>query len=97
MTMAKGTEIAEAIVTSKGQITVPSAVRKLLHLTTGDRVRFLRSKDGAVTVEARKRRSILDIARENPLSAPKPLEHLDAEIDAAVGEAMADRAQRARP
>lgn len=94
--MTKITEIAEATVTSKGQITVPGAVRKLLHLATGDRLRFLKSKDGAVVVEARKRRSILDIARENPLNAPTPLEHLEREIDSAVGEAMIDQARRAR-
>ncbi|HLJ72026.1 MAG TPA: type II toxin-antitoxin system PrlF family antitoxin [Roseiarcus sp.] len=91
-----GSEIAEATVTSKGQITVPSEIRKLLHLAAGDRLRFFQSKNGSVVIEARKRRSILDIARENPLKAPKPLGDLDAEINAAVGEAMAERERRAR-
>jgi AbrB family looped-hinge helix DNA binding protein len=83
-------------VTSKGQITVPGAIRKLLHLTTGDRLRFLASADGTVVIEARKRRGILDIARENPVSPPRPLRNLDDEIDAAVGETMAGRQRRAR-
>lgn len=89
-------EIAEATVTSKGQITVPGAVRKLLHISTGDRLRFLKSSDGSVVVEARKRRSILDIARENPLKAPKSLHDLEAEIDAAIGEAMVEQERRVR-
>ena len=35
-----------ARVTSKGQITIPSAVRKALHLKAGDRVDFFKSPDG---------------------------------------------------
>jgi AbrB family looped-hinge helix DNA binding protein len=88
--------IAEAAVTSKGQITVPSAVRRLLHLASGDRLRFLRSKDGSILIEARKRRSIVDVARQNRLIAKRPLQNLEAEVDAAVGEAMAEREARVR-
>ena len=95
--MAKNaSEIAEATVTSKGQITVPGAVRKLLHISTGDRLRFLKAGDGSVVVQARKRRSILDIARKNPLKAPKPLHDLETEIDAAVGQAMVEQERRVR-
>ncbi len=38
--------------TSKGQITVPKAVRETLGLSPGDRVRFVVRDDGTVTVEA---------------------------------------------
>jgi len=37
-----------ATVTSKGQITIPSEVRKKLGLRTGTRVEFLYGKDGGV-------------------------------------------------
>lgn len=39
-----------ATVTSKGQITLPKAVRKHLKLETGQRVEFLIGDDGTVTV-----------------------------------------------
>jgi AbrB family looped-hinge helix DNA binding protein len=35
-------------VTSKGQITLPKAVREVLHLDTGDRVEFAIRDDGVV-------------------------------------------------
>lgn len=39
-------------ITSKGQITVPKAVRETLALTSGDRIAFVIHDDGTVTVEA---------------------------------------------
>ena len=38
--------MATATVTSKGQITIPSAVRSDLHLEPGDRVEFVKADDG---------------------------------------------------
>lgn len=38
--------------TSKGQITIPKAVREALSLEVGDRVTFVIHEDGKVTVEA---------------------------------------------
>jgi len=40
-----------ATVTSKGQITIPKAVREELGLTEGDRVAFRVLEDGSVVVE----------------------------------------------
>ena len=40
-----------ATVTSKGQITIPKAVREELGLTEGDRVAFRVLEDGSVIVE----------------------------------------------
>ena len=39
-------------ITSKGQITVPKAVRETLALNPGDRIAFRIHDDGTVTVEA---------------------------------------------
>ena len=39
-------------ITSKGQITVPKAVRETLALKPGDRMSFVIHDDGTVTVEA---------------------------------------------
>ena len=39
-------------ITSKGQITVPKAVRETLSLHAGDRMSFVIHDDGTVTVEA---------------------------------------------
>jgi antitoxin PrlF len=38
--------------TTKGQITVPKAIRELLGVGPGDRLAFRASEDGTVTVEA---------------------------------------------
>jgi AbrB family looped-hinge helix DNA binding protein len=40
----------EATLTSKGQVTIPKAVRDALHLQTGDRLDFILEADGTVRV-----------------------------------------------
>lgn len=40
----------QATITSKGQVTVPKAIRDRLHLSPGDRIEFLVDEDGAVRV-----------------------------------------------
>lgn len=49
---------AEATLTSKGQVTIPTAIRKAMGLVTGDRVVFTRLDDGTTVMRA-KTRSIL--------------------------------------
>ena len=39
-----------ATMTSKGQITVPKAIRNRLHLNPGDKIEFLVDEDGTVRV-----------------------------------------------
>ena len=45
--------MSEATVTSKGQITIPKAVRERLHLEAGDTVTFDIRDDGTVVLVAR--------------------------------------------
>lgn len=40
----------EAALTSKGQVTIPKAVRDALHLRTGDRLDFILEADDSVRV-----------------------------------------------
>jgi antitoxin PrlF len=89
----KTIEIGEAKLTSKGQITIPAAVRAELGLSTGDRVSFVRERDGGVRVTARKRRSIIEFARQNPLPRLSPAFE-DRDIDTAVAEALVDHEKR---
>jgi AbrB family looped-hinge helix DNA binding protein len=94
----KGTKVSadygEATVTSKGQITVPGALRRALGVAPGDRLRFLRSEDGSIRLEARKPRRIVEIARANPIRAGAAGVDLDATIEASVAIAIAERRRR---
>jgi len=40
----------ESAVTSKGQVTIPKAVREYLHVKPGDRVKFFMHPDGTVVL-----------------------------------------------
>jgi AbrB family looped-hinge helix DNA binding protein len=89
-------DFGEATVTSKGQVTVPSALRQALGVTPGDRLRFVRAPDGSVRLEARKRRRIVDIARANAFRAGEAGVDLDKTIDEAITIAMEERDRRSR-
>ena len=89
-------DFGEATVTSKGQITVPNDLRKALDISAGDRLRFVRTKDGSVRLEARKRRRIVDFARANAFRAGEAGLDLDKTIDEAITLAMEERERRSR-
>jgi len=38
-------------ITSKGQVTIPKAIRDALHLSTGDKINFIVNKDGEVLIK----------------------------------------------
>ena len=59
--------MSEAAVTSKGQITIPVAIRRSMGLKAKDRVVFTQLADGTVVMRA-KSRSILEFVG----SVPKP-------------------------
>ncbi|HXG29558.1 MAG TPA: AbrB/MazE/SpoVT family DNA-binding domain-containing protein [Nevskiales bacterium] len=52
--------MSEATVTSKGQITIPSDVRRSMGLATGERVVFTPMGDGSTVMRA-KTKSVLDL------------------------------------
>ena len=79
--------MSESTVTSKGQITIPKAVRDALHLEVGDKVYFDVKEDGTVVLVARNEpveslfgllktqarlRRPLSIEEMNPASADEP-------------------------
>jgi AbrB family looped-hinge helix DNA binding protein len=62
-----------ATITSKGQLTLPKAIRDLLHLDTGDRVDFVVKDDGTVvlkpaTVDVRELKGMLHRKGLKPLT-----------------------------
>ena len=72
--------MSESTISSKGQVTVPKAIRTRLHLKVGDRLRFLVDADGSVRLAAATR----DVATLQDI-LPRPqrratLEELDAVI-----------------
>jgi len=89
-------DFGETTLTSKGQITLPSGMRQSLDLAAGDRLHFFRDEDGTIIMSPRKRRSIVDIARENAFKIGDLGRDLDALINEAVSEAMSEQELRAR-
>ena len=75
-----------ATITSKGQITLPKALRERLHLAAGDRVQFILEEDGVVrmlprTVSVKTLKGIL----------PKPPHPVTLkEMDAAIAKAASE-------
>ncbi|HEX2162801.1 MAG TPA: type II toxin-antitoxin system PrlF family antitoxin [Thermoanaerobaculia bacterium] len=85
--------MATAAITSKGQVTLPKAVRDHLHVDQGDRVEFVVEADGSVKVQrlARSVRELYGIARR-PGMEPLSVEEMDAEI----AQYLADDDERIR-
>jgi antitoxin PrlF len=44
--------MSESTISSKGQVTIPKAIRMRLHLKAGDRLRFVVEADGSVRLAA---------------------------------------------
>jgi len=75
-----------ATITSKGQITLPKALRDQLHLSAGDRIEFIMEENGTVRMLPRLA-SIKDLKGMLPKpEQPVSLEEMDAAIAAAVSE-----------
>lgn len=82
-----------ATVTSKGQVTLPAALRARLGLAAGDRVRFEIAEDGTVVL-SREARTWSDLGGILPRSTAPRL--TPEAIDEAVSEALAQDDERIR-
>jgi antitoxin PrlF len=89
-----------ATMTSKGQITIPSKVRKALGLKPGARIDFFQIEDGEYALRARNG-SIMDmrgcLANSGPAISIKEMNHLVLERAAALDEATKSGAFEDRP
>ncbi len=82
---------APAKITSKGQITVPKAIRALLNLETGDHVMFIQI-DGEVVLKAKNRRAVELTGLLGPPPSGETL--TNDQIDSAIGQAASQDDQR---
>jgi antitoxin PrlF len=83
--------MASATITSKGQTTIPKAVRQHLKLKVGDRVEFVIERDGRVVLVP----ASLDIGALNGVLAPAPRRVTLEEMDEAIrDQATGKRAKR---
>ncbi len=81
--------------TSKGQTTIPKAVRDRLGLRPGDRLNFIVEVDGRVTVSAAKQRAadLKGLLKHHAPRRPVSIEDLAVAVrEGAIGRL--DRAQR---
>jgi AbrB family looped-hinge helix DNA binding protein len=74
--MSKAMDIS-ATVTSKGQVTIPAALRERLGLKAGDRIRFVEGPDGRVTIERRQTLSFADLRGIVKLDRPVKADEID--------------------
>jgi AbrB family looped-hinge helix DNA binding protein len=79
--------MSEARMTSKGQITVPKAVRVKLNLKAGDRVLFIVEDDGAVRMWAANK----DISSLRGILPPPRRKATIEEIEASIAKAAVAR------
>jgi antitoxin PrlF len=79
--------MTQARMTSKGQITVPKAVRLRLNLKPGDRVLFIVEDDGAVRMRAANK----DISSLRGVLPPPKRKATIEEIEASIAKAAVAR------
>jgi AbrB family looped-hinge helix DNA binding protein len=70
----------DAKITSKGQVTIPKAVRDALGVDTGDRLAFRIQEDGTVLVEAETGDLLALAGRLKPRRRGITLDDMDAAI-----------------
>jgi bifunctional DNA-binding transcriptional regulator/antitoxin component of YhaV-PrlF toxin-antitoxin module len=82
--------LAESILTSKGQVTIPLAIRTLYQLDAGDALVWRRAKDGGLVVEPRRALTLADIrAATAAAGAPVPARAFTREeMIESIGQAL---------
>jgi antitoxin PrlF len=79
-------------VTSKGQVTIPSEVRKAMDIEQGDDLLFEVSTDKVAHLRVVKRRPLLELYGSLPATRPYPgKEEIREEVGKALGEDMKRR------
>lgn len=83
----------ESAITSKGQATIPKAIRELLGLKAGDRVKFFVHPDGTVVLLPKVAASALRGILKGP-RRPVTIEEMDEGIAAGIAARNPRRRQR---
>lgn len=85
--------MAESVLTSKGQVTIPLAIRHLYQMDAGDRLLWRRDPDGRLVVEPRRTLSLADIrAAAMAAGAPAaPRAFTRDEMEEAIGQALGEK------
>ena len=81
---------ATAAITTKGQITLPKAIRDKLGVKPGDRVTFREQADGKIVVEA----ATVDLLSLCGVIKPKVRGVTVQDMNEAIGRAVVDRFKR---
>ena len=83
----------ESAITSKGQVTIPKAIREYLHVKPGDRVKFFMHPDGTVVLLPKVPVTALrGLLRWE--GRPATLEEMDEAIVAGASEGTVPRERR---
>jgi AbrB family looped-hinge helix DNA binding protein len=82
-------------ITSKGQVTIPSEVRKELGVGTSDKIAFILD-DGDVRIRPVKFPTLESVFGSVPSLGRPTTADLDAEIEGAIEEAVAQKMERWR-
>jgi AbrB family looped-hinge helix DNA binding protein len=82
--------LAESILTSKGQVTIPQAIRAMYQLDAGDSLVWRKDKEGRLLVEPKRALTLMDIrAAVAAAGAPAPTRAFTREeMDEAIGQAL---------
>ena len=84
--------MSTATLTSKGQITLPADLRRVLSLTSGDRIEFFRQADGVYGL-----RPLTGTVRDLKGIVPKPAKRVSvAQMDRAIATAVKQRDMASR-
>ncbi len=84
--------MSTATLTSKGQITLPAELRRVLSLESGDRIEFFRQADGAYGL-----RPLTGSVRDLKGIVPKPAKRISiAQMDRAIAIAVKQRDKASR-
>lgn len=72
----------QSTLTSKGQITLPKALRDELHLKAGDKIAFVRNSDGSYVLRPKNvsAKSLKGFLKDKYKGPPKTLEEIEAAI-----------------